>query len=51
MKEFSIIKTAEALAMIGRHVDEELLLRNGILLPIFFICLNHHGWIEIYLSI
>ena len=25
-----MIKTAEALVMIGRHVDEELLIRSGI---------------------
>ena len=30
-KKFSMIKTEEALAMIGGHVDEELLLRNEYL--------------------
>ena len=30
-KEFSKIKIEEALAMIGGHVDEELLLRNEYL--------------------
>jgi hypothetical protein len=28
MKDFSMVKTEEALAIIGGHVDEELLLRN-----------------------
>ena len=31
MKDFSMFKTAEALAIIGGHVDEELLLRNEYL--------------------
>ena len=35
-----MIKTAEALVMIGRHVDEELLLRNETLVHKSKLCVE-----------